>query len=43
MAKLYLDTAELFSWTVLILLLSALFEYAVQWLIRKLEKSAAAL
>ncbi len=35
MAKIYLDTAGLFAWTVTIVLVSFLFEKAVLWLFRK--------
>ena len=43
MAKLYLDTADLFAWTLLILVLSAFFEAAVQTAIRRLTACAKAL
>lgn len=43
MAKLYLDTADLFAWTILILILSALFEAAVQAGLRRLTSCAKAL
>ena len=34
MSKIYLDTAGLFAWTLLIILLSFLFEKAVLWLVK---------
>ena len=37
MSKIYLDTAGLFAWTLLVILLSFLFEKAVLYLLKKLE------
>lgn len=37
MSKIYLDTAGLFAWTLLIILLSFLFEKAVLYLLKRLE------
>ena len=37
-AKLYFATGELFAWTVVIVLLSILFEKSVLWLLNSLEK-----
>ncbi len=34
-AKIYLDTLNLFSWTVVVVLLSLLFEYLIMWLLGK--------
>ena len=34
-AKIYLDTAQVFAWTFLVILLSWLFEKTVLWMIRK--------
>lgn len=37
MAKIYLNTADLFAWTLVILLLSAFFEWLFLWLFRKIR------
>lgn len=37
MSKIYLDTAGLFAWTLLVILLSFLFERAVLYILKKLE------
>ncbi len=37
MSKIYLDTAGLFAWTLLVILLSFLFERAVLYLLKKLD------
>ena len=37
MSKIYLDTAGLFAWTLLVILLSLLFEKAVLYLLKRLE------
>ena len=38
LSKIYMDTAELFAWTLTVILLSALFEKAVLWLLGKAGK-----
>lgn len=38
LAKIYMDTAELFAWTLTVIVLSALFEKAVLWLLGKAGK-----
>ena len=38
LSKIYMDTAELFAWTLTVILLSSAFEKAVLWLLRKVEK-----
>ena len=35
LAKIYLSTAELFAWTVVIILVSSLFEKGFLWILRK--------
>lgn len=37
-AKVYLSTGELFAWTLVIIGVSALFEWGVLWLLKKLSK-----
>ncbi|MBR6119846.1 MAG: ABC transporter permease subunit [Oscillospiraceae bacterium] len=39
LAKIYMDTAELFAWTLSVILLSMLFEKAVLWLLRRVGKT----
>lgn len=38
MAKIYLSTAELFAWTIVIILVSALFERVILWIMDLLEQ-----
>ena len=38
LSKIYMDTAELFAWTLTVILLSSAFEKAVLWLLRKVGK-----
>ena len=38
LSKLYMDTAELFAWTLTVILLSTVFEKAALWLLRKVGK-----
>lgn len=38
LSKIYLATAELFAWTLTVILLSMAFERAVRWLLRKVGK-----
>ena len=38
LSKIYMDTAELFAWTLTVILLSAVFEKAVLWLLRRVGK-----
>lgn len=38
LAKIYMDTAELFAWTLTVIVLSAVFEKAVLWLLGKAGK-----
>jgi NitT/TauT family transport system permease protein len=35
MAKIYLETADVFAWTIVIILVSAMFEKLVLWIIKK--------
>ncbi len=38
LSKIYMATAELFAWTITIILLSTLFEKLVLWLLRRVGK-----
>ena len=38
LSKVYMATAELFAWTLTVILLSLVFEKAVLWLLRKAGK-----
>lgn len=38
LSKIYMDTAELFAWTLTVILLSTVFEKAVLWLLRRVGK-----
>ena len=38
LSKIYMDTAELFAWTVTVILMSTLFERAVLWLLGKVGR-----
>ena len=39
LSKIYMDTAELFAWTLSVIVLSMLFEKAVLWLLRRVGKT----
>ena len=39
-AKTYLQTADLFAWTIVVIILSLLFEKAFLWLMKKLNAPA---
>ena len=38
-AKVYLDTADLFAWTLVIVVVSILFEWVVLWLLDRTAKA----